>query len=231
MAISRPQTRQFEAFMTNLSYARRMVKTGVMLTPFRSPTIDIDDFYRAAWVQAVAAIDHWLHEEVLRRVAELAAKDSPEMPYQLRVYELPLHTVEAVRRGDVALSEAVVEHLREKLSGQALQHPGKISEVLKLVTEKKVWYEAAGCVNKEFFQGRTTFNEKKLRSRYLEITRRRNKIAHDADLIDGDLKQRRPMDEAEVTDAIDWIERIALAIAHVLDSKDQEVTEGGPAAS
>ncbi|GAA4966631.1 hypothetical protein GCM10023238_38030 [Streptomyces heliomycini] len=63
--------------MTNLSYARRMVKAGRMLTPFRSPTIDIDDFYRAAWVQAVAAIDHWLHEEVLRRVAELTLQDSP----------------------------------------------------------------------------------------------------------------------------------------------------------
>ncbi|GAB3180638.1 hypothetical protein [Streptomyces incanus] len=219
MAVSRPETRQFEAFMTNLSYARRMVKAGGMLTPFRSPTVDIDDFYRAAWVQAVAAIDHWLHEEVLRRVAELAARDSPETPYQLRVYELPLHRVEAVRRGEVTLSEAVVEHLRDKLAAQALQHPGKIAEVLRLVTEKKVWYEAAGCINKEFFQGRTSLNEKTLRSRYLEITQRRNKIAHDADLIDGDLKQRRSIDEADVTDAIDWIERIALALAHVLDDE------------
>ncbi|MFI1834714.1 hypothetical protein [Streptomyces olivaceoviridis] len=219
MAVSRPQTRQFEAFMTNLSYARRMVEAGRMLTPFRSPTIDIDDFYRAAWVQAVGAIDHWLHEEVLRRVAELTIMDSPEMPHQLRMYELPLHRVEAVRRGEVTLSEAVVEHLRDKLAVQALQHPGKISEVLKLVTEKKVWFEAAGCINQHFFQGRTTFNEKKLRGRYLEITQRRNKIAHDADLIDGDLKQRRPIDEAEVTDAIDWIERIALAIAYVLDDE------------
>ncbi|MBZ6289314.1 hypothetical protein ACFW5S_26025 [Streptomyces olivaceus] len=219
MAVSAPQTRQFEAFQTNLSYARRMVKTGGMLTPFRSPTIDIDDFYRAAWVQAVAAIDHWLHEEVLRRVAELTARDSPEMPPQLRRYELPLHRVEAVRRGEADLSEAVVEHLREKLAVQALQHPGKISEVLKLVTERKVWYEAAGCINEHFFQGRTTFNEKTLRSRYLEITQRRNRIAHDADLVDGDLKQRRSIDANEVTDAIDWIERIALAIAHVLDGK------------
>ncbi|WP_238697974.1 hypothetical protein [Streptomyces sp. E5N91] len=124
-----------------------------------------------------------------------------------------------MRRGEVTLSEAMVEHLREKLAVQALQHPGKISEVLRLVTEKKVWYEAAGCIYQHFFQGRTTFNEKKLRSRYLEITQRRNRIAHDADLVDGDLKQRRAIDEAEVTDAIDWIERIALAIAHVLDDK------------
>ncbi len=153
------------------------------------------------------------------------------MPYQLRVYELPLHRVEAVRRGDVTLPEAVVEHLRDKLAAQSLQHPGKISEVLKLVTEKKVWYLAAGWINTSFFQGRTSLNGKTLRSRYLEITQRRNKIAHDADLIDGDLKQRRPVDEAGVNDAIDWIERIALAIAHVLDGEAgqtaEQVTKGG----
>ncbi|WP_052745288.1 hypothetical protein [Streptomyces sp. WM6386] len=144
---------------------------------------------------------------------------SPDMPYQLRVYELPLHTVEAVRRGDITVLDAVVEHLRDKLAAQSLQHPGKISEVLKLVTEKKVWYESAGWINQSFFQGRTSLNEKKLRSRYLEITQRRNKIAHDADLIDGDLEQRRSIDEASVNDAIDWIERTALAIAHVLDDQ------------
>ena len=142
-----------------------------------------------------------------------------EMPYQLRRYELPLRRVEAVQRGDVTLPEAVVEHMRDKLAGQALQHPGKIAEVLKLVTEKKVWYEAAGCINEHFFAGRTSLNEKKLRGRYLEITQRRNKIVHDADLIDGDLEHRRSIDEVEVADAIDWIEGIALALAHVLDDE------------
>ncbi|MET7888527.1 hypothetical protein ABZT11_37685, partial [Streptomyces avermitilis] len=58
-----------------------------------------------------------------------------------------------------------------------------------------------------------------LRSRYVEITQRRNKIAHDADLIDGDLKQRRPVDDASVNDAIDWTEHIAPAIAHLLDDE------------
>ncbi|MEU9285241.1 hypothetical protein AB0D57_11070 [Streptomyces sp. NPDC048275] len=38
-------------------------------------------------------------------------------------------------------------------------------------------------------------NEKKLRSRYLEIIRRCNKIALDADPMGGDLKQRRPIYE------------------------------------
>jgi restriction system protein len=38
-------------------------------------------------------------------------------------------------------------------------------------------------------------------------------------VIQKPIGRRRPIDEAEVTDAIDWIERIALAIAHVLDDE------------
>lgn len=37
-----------------------------------------------------------------------------------------------------------------------------------------------------------------------------------ADLLDGDLEQRRDITHADATDAIDWIERVALAIATVL---------------
>ncbi|MGW7364055.1 hypothetical protein ACWGI8_11645 [Streptomyces sp. NPDC054841] len=62
-------------------------------------------------------------------------------------------------------------------------------------------------------------NAQTLKQQYNSITDRRNRIAHDADLLDSDLKRRRPISDADVTDAIDWIERIeriALAIAKVL---------------
>ena len=59
-------------------------------------------------------------------------------------------------------------------------------------------------------------NEQALKKRYMAITDRRNKIAHEADLADGRLHQRRSITDAEANDAIDWIERIALAIARVL---------------
>jgi restriction system protein len=44
------------------------------------------------------------------------------------------------------------------------------------------------------------------KEQYGTITDRRNKIAHDADLLDGDLRHRRPITDADVIDAIDWIE-------------------------
>jgi restriction system protein len=213
--VPQPQTREFRAFLTNIEYARKMILAGRSLAAFQSPVIDIGDFYRAAWVQAVSAIDHWFHEELYRRVSELAAEDSPGMPHQLTRFELPLSLVEEVRRGSTTLADAVCGHVKTKWSNAALQNPRKISEALKLVTEEDIWAKAAVQLN-EWNHGRTAMTAQTLKQQYLSITDRRNRIAHDADLLDGDLKQRRPITDADVSDAIDWIERIASAIAQVL---------------
>lgn len=192
-----------------------MVVAGQSLAAFQSPVFDIGDFYRAAWVQAVSAVDHWFHEVLYRRVAELAVQDSPDMPYQLTNFELPLKKVEEVRRGTTTLADAVSDHVKAKWSNAALQNPRKISEALKLVTEENIWAKAAAQIN-EWHHGRTAMTEQALKKQYMVITERRNKIAHDADLVDGSLDQRRSITDAEVNDAIDWIERISLAIAKVI---------------
>ncbi|RCV58186.1 hypothetical protein [Marinitenerispora sediminis] len=215
MAIPYPRTREFQSFRTNIDYARKMVRAGKSLEGLQPSGVDIGDFYRAAWVQAVSAIDHWFHEELYRRVAELAAQDDLDMPYQLTRFELPLAKVEEVRRGITPLAEAVAEHVRKKWMNASLQNPRKISEALKLVTEVNVWATAAQNIN-DWHRGRTSMTEKSLKDVYTSITERRNQIAHEADLLE-DLKQRRAITEADVADAIDWIERIALAIAKCLD--------------
>lgn len=215
MAVPYPRTREFQAFRTNIEYARQMVLAGKNLAAFQSPLFDIGDFYRAAWVQAVSAIDHWFHEELYRRVAELSGQDSPGMPHQLTRFELPLEKVEAVRRGTTALSDEVAEHVKAKWANASLQNPRKISEALKLVTEKDVWGEAAVQIN-AWHHERTAMTAQSLKKQCMAITDRRNKIAHEADLVEGSLKQRRPVTDADVTDAIDWVELIALAIATVL---------------
>ncbi|MBM0231451.1 hypothetical protein JNW91_05990 [Micromonospora sp. STR1_7] len=199
----------------NIEYARKMVIAGRSLAAFQSPILDVGDFYRAAWVQAVSAIDHWFHEELYRRVADLAGQNSPNMPYQLTRFELPLEKVEEIRQGTTTLAGAVSDHVRAKWANASLQNPRKISEALKLVTEENIWAKAAAQIN-EWNHGRTAMTEQTLKKQYTAITERRNKIAHEADLLDGDLKQRRGITDADATDAIDWVERIALAIARIL---------------
>lgn len=215
MPIAVPQTRQFTAFTANISYARDLINAGQSLAGLQPGALDIGDLYRAAWVQAVSALDHWLHEELYVRVAALAANTGPGMPAQLKKFELPLSVIEEVRLGNLPISDAVLEHVRSKWFFAALQNPRKIAEALRLITDEDVWGKAAAKLN-EWNHGATNLDAARLKSRLSAIVERRNQIAHAADLEDGHLKQRHPIDAATTTDAVDWIERIAIAIATVL---------------
>lgn len=216
MSIAVPQTRQFTAFTANISYARDLINAGQSLAGLQPGALDIGDLYRAAWVQAVSALDHWLHEELYVRVAALAANTGPGMPAQLKRFELPLSVIEEVRLGNLPIADAVVEHVKAKWYFAALQNPRKIAEALRLVTDEDVWGKTAAKLN-EWNHGATNLDAARLKSRLSAIVERRNQIAHAADLEDGHLKRRHPIDGATTTDAVDWIERIAIAIATILE--------------
>jgi len=137
------------------------------------------------------------------------------MPAQLKKFELPLSVIEEVRLGNLPISDAVLEHVRSKWFFAALQNPRKIAEALRLVTDEDVWGKSAAKLN-EWNHGATNLDATRLKSRLSAIVERRNQIAHAADLEDGHLKRRHAIDSATTTDAVDWIERIAIAIVTVL---------------
>ncbi|WP_449060371.1 hypothetical protein [Planomonospora algeriensis] len=59
-----PPTEAFQEFHRNLEYAPDLVNGGRRLEQLKVGAFDIGDIYRAAWVQAVAALDHWVHQEI-----------------------------------------------------------------------------------------------------------------------------------------------------------------------
>ncbi len=216
MPIAPPQTRQFKSFEANIEYARKLIRAGESLQGLQPGALDITDLYRAAWVQAVSATDHWLHEELFRRVEELAADPDADLPAQLQRFELPLSVIEAVRRGDRTMSDAVLHYVRAKWAFASMHSPRKIAEAYKLVSDIDLWQTVAMRLN-DWNQHRTNFSSQTVRKRFSTVIERRNKIAHHADLEDGDLKQRRPLTAAGANDAVDWLERVVLAVAKVLE--------------
>lgn len=215
MPVIRPHTRQFTSFSTNITYARNLITAGQSLATLQVAAFDIGDLYRAAWVQAVSALDHWVHEELYARVAALAADTGPGMPKQLQKFELPLAVVEQVRLDNLQISDAVLNHIKSKWSFQSLQNPRMITEALKLITDEDVWGKAANLINQEQTHS-TNLSGADLRNRLQAIVERRNQIAHYADLEDGSLKVRRQIDASAVFDAVALIEEIAEALAAVL---------------
>lgn len=205
---------EFRQFEQNIAYARNLISSGRTLEEIRTMVSNLgdlqaahpDDLYRAAWVQAISALDHWLHREIIRRAIVLINDTGRERPDQLARLAIPFGLVEKMRQTPV--SAILRDYLEDHLGWQSFQAADKIQGALRLVVVKTasvIWTEVST------FLGMTPDAVKK---RHAEVVSRRNQIAHEADLRpDG---TRRPITADEATAAVSWIADFAGALVRVL---------------
>ena len=206
-------SQHFEQFTANLDYARNMVVGGQALAGLRTVSVDFgalsaahpEDLYRAAWSQAVSALDHWLHMEIRDHAVALVASTNRPLPDRLAKLRLPLEMVEEMAED----SKATVfgEFVSEEIRRDTYQRSKGITEGLRLVSELKadqIWAHIGA--------GRG-MNAGQARHEQDAIADRRNRIAHRADL--GDDGERTPMSAADVDHAIQWIAYVAERITEL----------------
>ncbi|MEU2947794.1 hypothetical protein VSQ78_00390 [Nocardiopsis alba] len=213
----------YEQFESNLSYARNMVTGGRALEGLRGLAVNYgdlaaahpEDLYRAAWSQAVSALDHWLHQEVLEHAVALVRSPERPLPDRLAKLKMPFSTVEQM--ADNSVDSVFAEFIEEEIRRDTYQRSKGIGEGLRLVTHlnaQQIWERIA--------EGLGT-NAAAARDRQDKIVDRRNRIAHQADLDrDG---QRTPMSADEVEAAVVWIESVAEQIRTLLPGIPQVVVE------
>ncbi|MFI5966968.1 hypothetical protein ACIA8J_33035 [Streptomyces asoensis] len=172
--------------------------------------VEHTDLYRAAWVQAVSALDHWLHREIVSRAIVIINDRPAPRPDRLKAYTVSWATVEDMQNRSI--DDVMSEHMTERLGRDSYQKPDRIAEGLQYVTHKKqgqIWREVAQIILPQ-----RTVDE--IKQRQTEIADRRNKIAHEAD-IDHLTGTRRPITAPQTAATIDWIESLGLAIRSVLN--------------
>ncbi|MEU3228613.1 hypothetical protein [Nocardiopsis alba] len=213
----------YEQFESNLSYARNMVTGGRALEGLRGLAVNYgdlaaahpEDLYRAAWSQAVSALDHWLHQEVLEHAVALVRSPERPLPDRLAKLKMPFSTVEQM--ADNSVDSVFAEFIEEEIRRDTYQRSKGIGEGLRLITHlnaQQIWERIA--------EGLGT-NAAAARDRQDKIVDRRNRIAHQADLDrDG---RRTPMSADEVEAAVVWIESVAEQIRTLLPGIPQVVVE------
>lgn len=206
MTTTSPALRPLDHFTDNIQYARGMVETGGHLKRERE-----EDLYRAAWVQAVAALDRWVHEELYQRAAAIALDTSADRSNQFLKFEVPWEKVEDIHHGRRRLRDVFLEALEEKYGHQSFQSTHHIGLAFSLVLGnrgvKTMWQRTTNRLN---------MDKSALFQRHDEqVVRRRNQISHASD-IDPVTRKRRGISEPEATGAITWIESFVIAINHVL---------------
>lgn len=203
--------------LRNLDYARNLTTAGSHLQDLGVTSFEVLDVYRAAWVQAVAALDHWVRQEIRDRMLALSEKPADPRPTRYRRFNLSLGDFEEMGAGRLTLRQALERQLHAEFGFATFQSPEKIRDGLGHVADiNDLWGRVAAVLNER--AGNTTpLSGKDVQDRLREITQRRNKIAHEYDEDPDRPPAKRPIDAATTMQAIEWIDRLAAAIVLVLD--------------
>jgi hypothetical protein len=203
----------------NLSYARNLATAGSHLERLGVTGFEVRDVYRAAWVQAVAALDHWVRQEVHERVLAMVDDPAKSKPDGYRRFALPLQAVEDVQAGRLTLRAAVDAHLKADLAYATYQNPDKIREGLKMVAEVSNLWTRVAAVLSERADNFPATSGNEVKKRLADVVTRRNKIAHEYDEDPERSPAKRAIDAASTMSTIDLIDQMVAAIIIVLDQE------------
>jgi hypothetical protein len=206
-------TAAFIELRSNLDYARDLIRGGRYLERLKVGAFDVADLYRAAWVQAVSALDHWVHRELYDRALAFALDASVERPDRFLKIQVPMSLLEDVHHHSKTIREAFRTHFRSQYGHLSFQAPDKIKQALAVVSNVSLWPSVAKELNSTTGESLTS---EQVQTRLSEIVKRRNQIAHEADRDLGNRGTRRLISDGETTVTIDWLELIATAIMAVL---------------
>ena len=196
-------------FRTNIE---RVENLGAIYSVFgaqTTPAIDISDLLRSELVMAVSALDHYIHEIVRLNMLEIFRGNRPETPPFLRFQislESARHAIKTPMDADWLDNEIRIRH-----GWQSFQHPDKIADAIRLISNIKLWEETGNHLG---------MSPQYVRERLIHIIDRRHKIAHEADMDPTLPGARWPIDETLVNDAVNFIKRIAEAIYDIIPKPD-----------
>ena len=189
-----------QEFEENIKYARDLIDGGTALQRqgLQNFPAHPEDLYRAAWSQAISAMDHWLHDELIDRAVRLANDLGNVRTPRMNDLKVPFSEVERMR--GVSFPVVFRDFLIKEFERRSFHGTTDISEGMKLVchlTADQVW-TAVGRAS--------SLTKEQAKQRHNDIVKRRNDISHRAD---RDASGRRqPMASGEVTATVDWIDSL-----------------------
>ncbi len=188
-----------ELFRENILRVKSLGGLSQALTAMTTAAVDSSDLLRAQIVLAVSAFDHYVHEVTRLGMLEIFdGKRAPSAAYFR--FRISLDCVRAnytIERNDLD-SEIRVQH-----SFLAFQHPDKVADAVRLISEVKLW-EAVGK--------RLGMEAGEVKQRLRLCIDRRNKIAHEADLDPTYPKARWPISMSDVENVVNFLTDVVEAI-------------------
>jgi hypothetical protein len=207
-----------ENLRNNLDYAMSLATAGHHFQQLQVASFEVSDVFRAAWVQAVAALDHWVHQELkVRMLALMLTPPSARTP-RFRNFSLPRPLIDQIADGTLSVREAVDQHFEKAYGHRTFQQPRAIVAALSAVADAdELWIRVAAWIT-DRSAGEATRTAGEIEERLRDIVFRRNRIAHSYDEDPDTPPAKKEIDTATTTQVIRFIGEMAEAVVAVLDA-------------
>ncbi|MFD5084095.1 hypothetical protein ACFWOG_15830 [Kitasatospora sp. NPDC058406] len=198
-----PSTPQYNQFLQNITYAQGMVDAAHHM----NDTLK-GDLCRAAWVQAVSALDHWVHLEVYARAVAIVMDTSADRPTQLQKFPMPWKYIERIQHNQEPMATVFREALSAELGRRTYQNYEDIGSAFQLILPNTSASAMWNMVAQHLGMAKADVSK-----RHAEVLWRRNKISHESDVTDTVTGDRRRITQQEAADAVHWIKQLVQALA------------------
>jgi hypothetical protein len=218
LAVSVPSSQlpAFANLQRNLEYARNLATAGLHLQRLKVGAFEVEDVYRAAWVQAVAALDQWVRQEIRERILARVNGSSVDAAQRLVACGVAKSVAQDVTDGKLTAGAAVDQHFAGALTKTTFQKAPIIAAgFAKVADVDGLWDHVAQSFTERGAEAHA-WTATTVSDRLNEIVVRRNKIAHEYDEDPGNPPHKRSINATDATQTVEWIGRLAQAVMDVL---------------
>lgn len=198
-------TKRIVEFKAHVSRARDLIGLGQSLQGVTFGQVDGTEFYRSALVQAVAALDTYVHGVILDKSVDIILGRAPGVGVSTKLgigFAGIRDIVTATNPADQEM--AARRQVAQRLSLETFQRPDAIGAIFSVVGVPKLWSTA-------FPSGAT------LATQALSlVVRRRNVIVHQCDADPLSPGNVTPMSDVDAIDAVNAVEVAVFAIDSLL---------------
>ncbi len=197
-----------DTFLHAIERARQMVSLFDALSTLRPGDQANDDALRSSYILAVSSFDFFAHE-----LAIIEARHRFQNARATRKISLPMEVI-TIENAEERVLEAEAQ-VRQSNSYKAFVDPGKLAELLSCYCNDP-WSKICQGVNQAASDGQERTPDQ-LKGRLRSIWKRRNQIAHEAD-VDPTYAGIGlwPIDKVDTEATIDFMSEIGFQLPHVI---------------
>ncbi len=191
-------------FEENINYVRSLGALYSALRKMTTPALDLTDILRSELVMSVSVLDNFIHELVEEGMVEAYVGNRPPTNHFLK-YDISISLVKSIAIS--SNNEWLRNEIRKRNGYKSYQKPDKISEAIKLISNKNLWTEMSTILERP---------SEDIKRQLELIVERRNRITHEADSNPTYQNKRWPIDEKMVDEAVNFIDEFGKALFKIV---------------